>query len=74
MTRDIAKREWIPWTRKTNDYKETGTVSSCAFSVAERENVEIRIHTGQITVKTVYLKRLTISIKAKFQFFSIELE
>ena len=33
-----------------------------------------RIHTGQITVKTVYLKRLTVSIEAKFQFFSIELE
>ena len=33
-----------------------------------------RIHTSQITVKTVYLKRLTVSIEAKFQFFSIELE
>ena len=33
-----------------------------------------RIHTGQITVKTVYLKRLTVSIEAKSQFFSIELE
>ena len=34
------------------------------FSVAKQNVEQYRIHTGQITVKTVYLKRLTVSIKA----------
>ena len=64
MTWDVAKREWIRWTRKTNDYKETGTVSSGAFLVAKSKMSRYRIHTGQITVKTVFLERLNASIKA----------
>ena len=40
------------------------------FFAGKKQNVGT--HTGQITVKTVYLKRLTVSIKVKFQFFSVE--